>query len=389
MQDDVRHSHAASSHQRIAIDYAPPHKRQPWTLRTVIPPLLIALISVAYAVACRPAYWQSSWPPLDRLSQGWSWVWVPGGPLFLLLVPRSRWTILWLAVLAAITGGIQAWTYPFATMNPVFRWDWGMWMSNMILALPIHLIGTGVAAGLCWGLLAIFDVQPLLFGGNRPVRTRLVPIVLVVACSAAAPLIAHGYARFNDHRDAAEGAAGADLDWANHEPVLWRRDSPMYRACGESWFACCLDPDLNIPIRQSWYRRFEAGYNAEILRLRAHDNPAWLAKFPRIADQDMINIQHSNDMKTITAYPYTLSANAVVICGSSNLPWGGSIDTGANAAIVETKHDSNQLWGSLDATQPVLVGQLSKYPGIHFIRGGNTVIACSDDGWILETLMAQ
>jgi hypothetical protein len=389
MEDDVDHSHVTSDPRRlVAIDYASPKTQQRWTFRMVISPAVIAVLAVIYALACRPAYWQSSWPPLDRLSQGWSWVWVPAAAIFLLLVPRSRWAVLWLIVLAVITGSIQAWTYPFGTMNPVLRWDWGMWIANLIVALPIHLIATGVVAGLCWGLLALFDIQPVLYGDHRSWRSRLVPIVLVVFCIAAVPLIAHGYAIINDRRDAAEGAAWADRDWASQEPALWSRSIPMYRNCGDLTFDCGIDPDLNIPIRRAWYKRSEPGYNAESRRLLAHDKPAWLAKFPRIADQDMIRMQHSNDMKAIAAYPYTLSANAVVIRGDATLPWGGSIGTGSESALVETKYDFNELFEPLDTRQPVLVGQLSKYPGVHFIRNGTTVIACSDDGWILEILTA-
>jgi hypothetical protein len=389
MQLDGEHSQLSSIQpQRAVIDYASPATVRRWKLRAFISALLIALLAVAYALACRRAYWQSSWPPLDRLSQGWSWVWVPGAAIFLLVVPRSRWTLAWLPALAALTAGIHAWTYPFETMNPIFSWDWGMWFSNLTIALPIHLITTGIVAGLCWGLLLMLDVPPLLGGADRTLRSRLAPLVLMIACISAAPMIAYGYASFKEHSDAAAGTALADRDWASHEPVIWTHDIPLYRSCGDFSLACDLDPELNIPLRQSWYRRFEAGYNAEIRRLLAANKPAWLAKFPRIDDQDMLRMKQSDGMKTVTTYPYTLSANAIIIRGSATLPWGDSISTGSNTALVETKHDSHELFNSLDASQPILVGQLAKYPGIHFIRDATTVIACSDDGWILETLMA-
>jgi hypothetical protein len=390
MQIDGGHSPPNSPPQRMpVIDYASPSTKRRWKLQAFISASLIALLAVAYGLACRPAYWQRSWPPLDRLSQGWSWVWVPAAAIFLLLVPRSRWTLAWLPALAAITAGIQASTFPFATMNPVSSWDWSLWLSNLIVALPIHLILTGITAGLCWGLLAIFDVPPLLGGAERTRRSRLLPLFLVIACVSAAPIIAYGYARFNEHLDAADGVAQADRDWASHEPVIWSHSVPTYRSYGEFTLACDLDPELNIPLRQSWYRRFEAGYNAEIRRLLAANKPAWLAKFPRIDDQDMLRMKQSDGMKTVTSYPYALSANLVIIRGDATLPWGGSIGTNPNTALVEARHDSNELFDSLDATQPILVGQLAKYPGIHFIRDATTVVAASDDGWIIETLIGR
>jgi len=378
----------------VALDYASSRESYPWTLRTFVAPLVILLLTAAYAVACGPSYWQSSWPPLDRWSQGWSWVWIPAGAVFMLLVPRSRLTLIWIITLAVATSAAHSWTYPFATMNPVFRWDWGMWAGNMLVALPIHLLLTGIVGCGCGGLMQGLEMQPLLFGEHACWRTRRLPMILLGGCLAAVPVIVFGYATWNGHHDAANGIAAADRDWAAHEPVIWSRDEQSLRPCGaSSTIASCLDPVLNIPLRKSWYRRFEPGYNAEMHRLMALGQPAWFSKYPRIADQDMLRMQQSSTMKQITAYPCTLSANLVIIQGSATLPWGTSISTGNNDVVIASRREWPLDWDGFDTDHPMFVGHLPEYPGIIFLRGSvrgyNSVIACNDDGWLLEVLLDQ
>jgi hypothetical protein len=330
---------------------------------------------VAYAAVCAPSYNRQLWPPPDRIVEAWPWLWVFGIPIFTLLFPsggRSRITLL---LYALATAGCDAMTLPFFNMNPHSNPDLADAMGNLILfTLPIHLALTPILAGLCrltFRLLGIAASDQVLVQSPGLWAGRAAILCGTIALAAAFPIC---YRHWMMNRDAAIGASIADGDWTNRKAGIFRNPNEAYHAVGDLEFCSEFDPGTGFPLRESWSALYEPGYNAEVRRLASvRGTPSWadFSRFP--ADADMIAFLSATAMTRITSLPYSIGPNIVL---SSN-----------NGAWIESKNQKDLMppggWSGVD---PVFVGHMAKYRHLTFVRCGKSVVACSDDGWVLESL---
>ncbi|MGA2441696.1 MAG: hypothetical protein ABSH08_12115, partial [Tepidisphaeraceae bacterium] len=347
---------------------------------------VLVIGTVLYGVVCIPSYSRSYWPPVDRILEAPPWLWVFPIPMFALIMPGGRFSRRLLFLYAVLTSGIDAWTFPFANMNPHPRRDFDLWFENLITAVPFHVVLTLIITLLSRLAYRLLRISPALRTEPQSWRYRWSRIALLSGIPVTALVFPFGYQRLTDALDSAEGARMADADWANQKASVISRQESSYRRDGTIDFISFFDPDSGFPFKHSWMRRWEPGYNAEICNLiKSRGVPTWSLKNRAVSDADMRKMLTSSSMTEITSYPYCWSPNIVLFRGGGVTPWGTSVSSNSKYLDIQSRYQENPPLPLLgEENDSAFVGQLPEYPGTYFVRCGKSVVACTADGWILQ-----
>jgi hypothetical protein len=387
MQEEIRPIAEAEGQDTPVIGYAPASLKARLSFPQRIAIGVMAVGTVAYGIACYPAYGRSGWPPLDRLSEAMPWLWIFLIPIFTLIVPGNWFSRIALLSYALVTSAIDAWTFGFGTMNPHRRFDVDLWIENLIVAVPVHLVVTAGVALLSRGAYWVIGLSAGLEERSRKYRWgRIGLIASIVVLAAIFPL---GYRSYMSAQDADEGAQIADRDWANQKASIISGDKASFRELGGYEFFLFFDLDSGFPLKQSWLGRWEPGYNAEIRRLvKSQGIPNWSLKSRFVSDADMVRMLTAQDMKKVTSYPYILSPNVVLLRGGGVTPWGQSVGSNSNYLDIQSRNQQMLPLPILgEEKDPAFVGQLAKYPGTFLVRCGKSVVVCTADGWELQAVL--
>jgi hypothetical protein len=370
------------------IGYAPSTLKQPLSLvqRLAVAILVIGLL--LYVLVCIPSYSRSWWPPIDRLWEAPPWLWLFPIPMFTLVMPGGWFSRKLLIGYALLTSVVDAWTFPFANMNPHVDMDTRLWLMNLQMTIPLHLVLTAVVAPLSRLAYHVFQISSPTGTIPQPLAVRLARFIVFSGILGAAAIFPFVYRSWMTSSDAAEGAKMADVAWAKGKATVISNDDAVYREVGNFNFASFFDPDLGFPIHHSWYGRWELGYNAEIRRLvKSRGLPVWSLKSRFVSDEDMVTMLKSTDLKHVTSYPCILSPQLVLLRGSGATPWGTSVNNGNKYLAIESFNQQDEIppMGPLgEENDPAFVGTLAKYPGTFFVRCGASMVACTADGWIVQ-----
>ncbi len=125
----------------------------------------------------------------------------------------------------------------------------------------------------------------------------------------------------------------------------------------------------------------------EISRLtKSHGVPRWSLKSRFVSDEDIISVLTNTEFKKVTSYPCNLSHPILFFfAGGGTTPWGQIV--GGNSkylSVMSRNQDYLPMPEMGEENNPAFVGQLSKYPGVYFVRCGKSVVACTSDGWVMQ-----
>jgi hypothetical protein len=369
----------------LIISYAPPSLKPRLSLPHYIAMSVLAIGTIGYAIACSPAYGRSPWPPLDRFFEGLPWLWIFPIPMFTLLIPGGRFSRTLLTVYALFTSLIDAWTFPFASMNPHPSFDVGLWVMNLPETVALHFGVTAVVA--LWSRLAYYFLRLSARSEISPQSRwyRWARIALLAGILAVAAIFPFGYRSARVSADEAEGAKIADADWAAQKASVISGQLDSYRPVGEFDFLSYFDADSGLPFERSWAQRWEPGYNAEIHHLlNTRGIPPWSHKSRFVSDADMIAMLTSLDLKEVTNFPDNLSPNLVLFRGGGITPWGVNVGSNSNDLTIATRNQEFLPVSPWEENDPAFVGRSPKYPGTFFVRCGKSVVACTADGWLVQ-----
>lgn len=249
MQHDNAHPAASDSSPSLPIiPYAPSTLRPRLSFSERVAIAVLAIGALLYSVACIPAYSRSSWPPIDRLSEVMPWLWFFPIPMFTLLMSGGRLSRRILLLYAVLTSGIDAWTFPFCSMNPHPSFDTELWFANLISTVPLHLAITPVIALLSRSVYGLLGVSPPL--GTMPKRNGIsrAAIALIVGIVVIATMFPFVYQHWASSEDSGAGAQMADADWAIHKATIISNDDGSYRQANGYSFASFFWPGFWFPI---------------------------------------------------------------------------------------------------------------------------------------------
>lgn len=339
--------------------------------------VVLIIWTAVYAVACIPAYCRAGWPPMDHLWEATPFFWLFAIPLVILILPRDRFRRRVLLAYALATSVIDAFVM-MGGMTP-FLFSWTQWLGSLIFTALLHLILLSVLALL--SRLAFYLMDRLAVTRWMASKAKVGIVVLAVVYPFAYRAIATA-------SDANAGRQKADQDWADRKAGILTREPEVYHRADGFDFVCFFDAESGLELKQSWFRNYEPGYNAEVQHLLSTRGiPAWSLKSHFVSDADMIAMLNSPNVKKITSYPYNVSPNIVLFRGGGTTPWGTTIGSDSQYLDIQSRnHDDVPLREMGEEKVPAFIGHMAKYPGVYFIRCGTSVVTCTEDGWVVEQI---
>jgi hypothetical protein len=368
----------------LAIDYASPLLHRRFSAECRAATGMLGLATVIYAIACAGSYSRSLWPPPPRFIEAPPWLWLFAIPIFTLMAPKGRFSVVALTMYALLTAVIDAATFPFDNMNPHVSMGIDLWIANCFATIPLHLAITAIIAPVSRALYWLAEIGPDSTEAPPSRWRRRAKIAVPVGMILMACAFIVVYTSLAVAHDNAVGARMADAAWARNGAAIVTMQTDVGHSVGGYDFDSCFDADSGLPFEESWYRLWEPGYNAEITRLlQQHGVPSWSHKSSLVSDSDLIAMLTATDMKRVSNFPRCLSPNLCLMWNGGITPWGDSYG-GAGVSIAARNQDPEVIPSFGGTSDPVFVGQRARYPGVIFVRNGKSVAACALDGWVIQ-----
>jgi hypothetical protein len=339
--------------------------------------LLVAIF--IYTCLCFPAATQRGYPPIDPFWNGTTYLWVIAVPFFVCFLPRGRASAIILGLYAVATGYINACTISWGSPH---RFNILQGLDGAIGFIPMHLVVVFGSMGLSREYF-IREKLKAKFSEGWLRSMRTVALILIVMAGIGFPFF---YRYETILRLEAVGRQWAERNWSGHEAQVLVHCGTLgvSREENDLWITDYFDESNGLAYGNDMHWGYETAYNQRVRELiQIHGVPEWSQMRHKVNDADLILMMSAKDMKEVTSFPFEVTPEIVLMRRGTITRWGGTMTLGSDGLTILSQHGG---CGTSEPKDPVFVGRLDRYPGVVFIRSGQTfVAACTEDGWILKT----